>query len=138
MMPRRLVLIEDEDFIRDLYKRQLSLAGFNVDAFPNGTDGLSAVKKNTYDLLLLDIMLPDMSGLDILKHIKSDEALAKLSIILLTNLGQDSVIKEAFKMGADEYLIKASFTPDQMVAEIIAFFAKKAQEAQASSSNAPS
>ncbi len=122
---KRIILIEDEDFIRDLYKRQLDLAGFTTDAFPNGTTGLEALKKNQYDLLLLDVMLPDINGLEILRRIKADQATSGMAVVLLTNLGQESIIKESFALGSVGYLIKASYTPDQIVQEVKNFIEGK-------------
>jgi len=117
-MPKKVLLIEDDEFIRELYKRQLDLGGFFTYAFSNGDDGLKAVLENKYDLILLDIMLPGMNGLDILRNIKQNDATKNIPVIMLSNLGQDAVIKEGFAVGAIGYLIKASFTPDQIVREI--------------------
>lgn len=117
-MQPKILLIEDEDYIRDLYKRQLDLAGLQTDAFANGKDGLTASTQNHYDLLLLDIMLPDTNGLQILKEIKQNNNTKQMPVVLLTNLGQDVIIKEGFELGADGYLIKASLTPNQVVQEV--------------------
>ncbi len=114
----KILLVEDEDFLRELYKRQFEKAGFTMDAFANGKDGLNAALQNTYDLLLLDIMLPDLNGIEILKQVKQNPKAASIPVVLLTNLGQDSVIKEGFKFGATGYLIKAAYTPDQVVREV--------------------
>ncbi len=123
----RIILVEDEDSIRDLYKRQLDLAGFATDAFANGKGGLDALAQpqNKYLIALLDIMLPDINGLQILKEIKQNPAIKNMPVILLTNLGQDVIIKEGFELGAEGYLIKASYTPDQIVQELKNFLAKK-------------
>src|SRR5688572_12041926 len=110
----RLIIIEDEEPIRELYKRQLNLAGLQTDGFTNGKEGLEAIKKTHYDLLLLDIMLPDTNGLEILKQVKADPNTKPLPVLLLTNLGQDAVIKEGFQLGAEGYMIKAAYTPDQI------------------------
>lgn len=115
---KRILLIEDEDFIRDLYKRQLEAAGLQTDAFGNGKDGLEALAGNVYDLILLDIMLPGINGLDVLKRIKENEKTKNIPVVLLTNLGQESVIQEGFALGAKEHIIKASFTPDQIVEKV--------------------
>lgn len=113
--PKKILLVEDEDFIRDLYKRQLSLAGFKTDAFGTGNEGLDAALHNQYDLILLDIMLPGMNGLDILKRIRENEKTKETPVFLLTNLGQESAMKEGTALGATEYIIKAAVTPDQIV-----------------------
>lgn len=114
----KILIIEDEQFIRDIYKRQIEKIGFEVDGFGNGKEGLAALEHGEYNLILLDIMLPDINGLEILKQIKQNPALSKIPVIMLTNLGQDEVIKEGFALGANSYLIKASYTPDQIAAEV--------------------
>ncbi len=116
--PTKILLVEDEDFIRELYKRQLDLSGFSTDVAANGKQAMTALSENKYDLLLLDIMLPDTNGLEILKYVKSDNTLKSILVILLTNLGQEAIIQEGFKMGAEGYLIKASLTPNQVIQEI--------------------
>ncbi len=123
----KILLIEDEDFIRDLYKRQLELAGIPTDAFGMGNDGLNAAHQNptAYDLVLLDIMLPDTNGLQILKDLKQNNATKAVPVILLTNLSQDMLIKEGFELGAEGYLVKAAYTPAQIVQEVKNILAKK-------------
>lgn len=128
----KVLLVEDEEFIRDLFKRQLDLSGFNTDAFANGQDGLAAISKNAYDLVLLDIMLPDINGLQILQNIRQNPASKNIAVVLLTNLGQDAIIKQGFELGADGYLVKAAYTPDQIVQEVKNIMQKKnAQHAAA-------
>lgn len=121
----KVLLVEDEEFIRDLFKRQLDLSGFTTDAFGNGNDGLAALGKNAYDLVLLDIMLPDINGLQILQTIRSKPETKNIAVVLLTNLGQDAVIKQGFELGADGYLVKAAYTPDQIVQEVKNIMQKK-------------
>lgn len=121
----KVLLVEDEEFIRDLFKRQLDLSGFTTDAFGTGQDGLNAIAKNTYDLVLLDIMLPDINGLQILQNIRSNPTTKTVAVVLLTNLGQDAVIKQGFELGADGYLVKAAYTPDQIVQEVKNIMQKK-------------
>jgi CheY-like chemotaxis protein len=118
MNNKRVLLIEDEDYIRDLYKRQLDMDGLPTDAFGTGREGLDAVKKTPYNLILLDIMLPDLNGLQILKEVKNNPQTKAIPVVLLTNLGQDTVIKEGFELGAEGYLIKSSYTPNQIVQEV--------------------
>ena len=129
----KVLLVEDEEFIRDLFKRQLDLSGFATDAFSNGQDGLAAISKNAYDLVLLDIMLPDINGLQILQNIRQNPATKEIAVVLLTNLGQDAVIKQGFELGADGYLVKAAYTPDQIVQEVKNIMAKKSPQAHAPS-----
>lgn len=116
--PKKILLVEDEDFIRELYVRQLTNAGFSVKFAIDGQSGLDMLKSETFDLLLLDIMLPGINGLQLLREFKTQNPNSKMITILLTNLGQEAVIKEGFELGAQAYLIKASYTPDQVVNEV--------------------
>lgn len=115
---KKIILIEDEDFIRELYTRQLSKAGFQVKSAIDGQSGLNLLKTEQFDLLLLDIMLPGMNGLQVLREFKTASPKSAMITILLTNLGQEAVIKEGFELGAQAYLIKASYTPDQVINEV--------------------
>lgn len=115
---KKILLVEDEDFIRELYTRQLTKAGFTVKSAIDGQSGLNTLKAEQFDLLLLDIMLPGMNGLQLLREFKSQNPNSPMITILLTNLGQEAVIKEGFELGAQAYLIKASYTPDQVVNEV--------------------
>ncbi len=133
------MLIEDEDFIRDLYKRQLELAGMPTDAFGLGNEGLNAAHQapSEYELVLLDIMLPDTNGLQILKDLKQNNATKPIPVILLTNLSQDMLIKEGFELGAEGYLVKAAYTPAQIVQEVKNILAKKGSTAPANPAPTP-
>lgn len=115
---KKILLVEDEDFIRDLYNRQLTKAGFVVKTAIDGKAALDLLKQESFDLMLLDIMLPGMNGLQILREYKTQNPNSSMITILLTNLGQEAVIKEGFELGAQAYLIKASYTPDQVVNEV--------------------
>jgi DNA-binding response OmpR family regulator len=114
----RILLVEDEEMIRDLYARQLNKANFYVKPVATGEDGLEALRNETFDLVLLDIMLPGINGLQMLREYKLKHPESKTIVILLTNLGQESVIKEGFDLGAHAYLIKTSYTPDQIIQEV--------------------
>jgi two-component system, OmpR family, alkaline phosphatase synthesis response regulator PhoP len=115
---KKILLVEDETFIADLYKHQLEKSGFAVMVANDGLQGLQTLQTQTFDLLLLDIMLPGMNGLELLRDWKSKNPNNPMIVLLLTNLGQDAIIKEGFSLGAQGYLIKASYTPDQVVNEV--------------------
>lgn len=117
-MGKKIIIIEDETFIADIYAREFTKAGFEVKVANDGQKGLQMLESETFDLLLLDIMLPGIHGLEVLKQWKAKYPESNMPVILLTNLGQDEVIKEAFALGASGYLIKASYTPQQIVTEV--------------------
>jgi two-component system, OmpR family, alkaline phosphatase synthesis response regulator PhoP len=117
-MDKRIVLIEDDDLIRELYLEEFNSEGLHTEGFATGKAGLDAIRHNHYDLLLLDMMLPDTNGLLILKELKSDPATKDLKVVVLTNLGQETVQNEATQLGALGYLIKLSYTPDEIIQEV--------------------
>ena len=115
---KKILLVEDEALIRELYTRQLSKAGFMVKPAATGEEAVQILKAATFDVILLDIMLPGINGLKVLKEFKVLYPNTATIVVLLTNLGQDSIIKEGFDLGASAYLIKTSYTPDQIVSEV--------------------
>lgn len=115
---KKILIIEDEQLIRELYARQLSRAGFFVKAVATAEEALQTLNQEPFDLVLLDIMLPGMNGLQMYRQLKMENPGFNMPVMLLTNLGQESVIKEGFELGASAYLIKSSYTPDQVVQEV--------------------
>lgn len=116
----RVLLIEDEFYIRDLYKGILESAGINVDLAPDGNEGLSAAQSNPA-LILLDIMLPGLNGLEVLKNLKQNPATKGIPVVLITNLGQEDVIREAFNLGAQGYLLKVHLSAKDLIDEVNKF-----------------
>ncbi len=114
----RILLIEDDPLILDMYKTRLEEEGFTVLATAVGTEGLSLAEKEKPDIILLDIILPELDGFSILNTLKNKNVTKKIPVLLLTNLGQDSDIAKGKTLGAQEYLVKANFTPTQIVEEI--------------------
>jgi len=117
-MKKKILLIEDDELIREMYEGELKKAGFEVSAVTTGEEGLKTLEQETFDLILLDIMLPGINGLEILKQLKQNPKMRNLKVVLLTNLGQETVIKQGFELGATGYLIKAAYNPDQIVQEV--------------------
>lgn len=123
---KKILLIEDDFFIRDIYTKSFTNAGYSVDIAIDGHEALEKVKTSAYDIILLDIMLPKITGIDVLRSFRAPNSpVENIPIFLLTNLGQDDIIKEAFKIGADGYLLKAHLKPQEIVGEINSFFAEK-------------
>lgn len=106
MNPVRILIVEDEPAIADNLSALLTAKGHKVATCFEGADGVARARKETFDLLLLDVMLPRMSGLDVCKLLKSDPKTAKLKIVMVTGLGRMGDVEEAFRAGADDYLIK--------------------------------
>jgi CheY-like chemotaxis protein len=124
-MAQRILVIEDDQFLRELYDELLREEGYEVELASDGQEGLDKVSRGGYDLILLDIMLPKIDGLEILRRLR-DKPPEKPNgaTVLLTNLGQDSIIKEGFNLGASGYLIKSAMNPDQVLSEVKVFLSK--------------
>ena len=115
----RILIVEDDQFLREFYQELLQSEGYTVDVAPDGEIASNKVHQGDFHLILLDIMLPKKDGLQILRENKMAPSLKPNGkIVMLTNLGQDAVIKEAFQLGAVGYLIKSSLNPDQVLNEI--------------------
>lgn len=124
-MSKKILLVEDEVFIRELYELALTQHGFSVDCAEDGELALQKLTQTSpaYDLVILDIMLPKLDGISVLKQMKMHDSKTKdIPVFLLTNLGLDSVIKQALSLGAQKYFIKANFLPKDIVREIDLFF----------------
>ena len=121
----KILIVEDDTFLRELYQELLTEEGYSVETAADGEDGEKKIKAGGLDLVLLDIMLPKKDGLGILKALSDDEKKKIGQIVMLTNLGQDAVIKQCFEAGAAGYLIKSAFTPDQILHEVRVFLNKK-------------
>lgn len=114
----KVLLIEDEESIREIYKSELELAGFQIDGFEMGKDGLAAFKNNAYDLVVLDILLADINGLDVLKEMRGDSLKKDTPILLMTTVTQEIIVKKGLALGATAYLQKDIITPDKLVDKI--------------------
>lgn len=120
---KRILLVEDDFYIRDIYERTLKSAGYDVDRAIDGEEALQKAKDSFYDLILLDIMLPKITGIDVLRFLRQEGSkVQNIPIFMITNLGQDNIIKEAFKIGADGYLIKSQVKVEDLITEINKIF----------------
>lgn len=114
-----ILIIEDDRFIGEMYVLSLRQAGYTVDWHTSGKDGLEAALTKTYDLILLDIMLPEESGVDVLNELRGGtDKIPHSRIIVLTNFDQDDESRSDMQSKADAYLIKADITPRKLL-EII-------------------
>lgn len=113
-MATRILCIEDEFFISELYTRALQKAGYEVTVALNGDDGLELARTNRYDVILLDLMVPGMNGTHILAHLRAPDSTVKSKIIITTNLEQDEHERQEMEKLADGYLIKADITPKEL------------------------
>lgn len=114
-----VLCIEDDRFIGEMYVRSLKKAGYDVDWVVDGNDGLITARNKDYDVILLDVMLPERRGTDILEALRGKEDLIPHSrVIVLTNFEQDDESRIAMQQHADAYLIKAEITPKKLISVI--------------------
>jgi CheY-like chemotaxis protein len=113
---KTILFIEDDKPIAEMYARVLEREGFTVEYAYNGAEGLHKAQSKHYDLILLDIMMPEMSGIEVLKLLRGDDGKGSpdTKIVILTNLAQDKTSQEALKSQADGYIIKADIVPSQL------------------------
>lgn len=118
-MINRILIIDDDLFIREIYEDVLKKAGYDVEAAKNGEEGYSKLHSGGYSLALLDMRMPDLSGLEVLDRIqKNPPILPNGPVVLLTNMGFDQDAEDGMKKGANSYLVKAELTPDQLLENI--------------------
>ncbi|OGK21970.1 hypothetical protein A3C23_00355 [Candidatus Roizmanbacteria bacterium RIFCSPHIGHO2_02_FULL_37_13b] len=118
-MAKKILLVDDDQYLRELYTEVLQTAGYEVTTAIDGEQALNTIVKGGYDLILLDIMMPRLDGIGVLKSLKDKTInLPNGPIVLLTNLAHDPVILEATSLGAKTYLIKADITPDQLLVKV--------------------
>jgi len=115
---RNILLIEDDQFLSSLLKTKLEKLGYVVQAIYDGLSALDYLKDNKPDLILLDIILPGLSGFEVLKKIKDDAKTKPIPVIIISNLGQEEDVKIGKEMGAVEYFIKAKISIDDLVKKI--------------------
>ncbi len=117
-MPKNILIIEDDKFLRELIVRKVINEGFDVSEAIDGEEGIKKIKEEKPDMILLDLILPSIDGFEVLSRMKEDSALSSIPVIILSNLGQKEDIDRGMKLGATDYLIKAHFTPGEIIEKI--------------------
>ena len=121
MNPKKILVVEDEDYLSDLYKEILEDQGYFVETVKDGNDAMVKMRTGGWDLVLLDIILPGMDGIEIMKNLKQKPPLVpNKKVIFLTNLDKDKEMQEAQKLG-DDYIIKSTVTPKSLIEKIHKF-----------------
>jgi len=115
---KKLLLVEDDPFIRDIYNIKFSQDGFEVSIAENGVEALKKMEQFIPDIILLDIIMPYMDGMETLKNIRSKDEWKKIPVIMLTNISEKEKITESEDYGINDYLIKSYFTPSEVVQKV--------------------
>lgn len=114
----KILLVDDDEFLLDMYSVKFKEAGFDIEIANSGEAALEKIRKETYDAILLDIIMPALDGFEVLQQMKKENLLSKSVIVVLSNLGQKEDIERGMYLGANDYIIKAHFTPREVVEKI--------------------
>ena len=114
----KVLLVEDDGFIVRAYRDGLERAHFSVTTANNGVEAMEKVRADRPDIILLDMILPEKNGFEVLEELHLDPQLASVPVIILTNLGQESDIKKGKELGAVDYLIKADVSLKEVVERV--------------------
>lgn len=113
-MGKRVLIVEDDTALYTMYAMELSIKGYDVSNVADGALGLEAVKTRRPDLVLMDLMLPNKNGLQILEEIKNDPEVKTTKVVMLTNFGNDENISRALELGAEDYIMKYNIVPSEL------------------------
>lgn len=113
-----ILLAEDDSLLANMYKTKFTREGFQVLTAEDGEETLKIALEQKIDFMILDIMMPKLSGIDVLKKLRQDPRGAKLPVLVLSNLAQEKEAQEAIQLGAKEFLVKANLTPSQVVLKV--------------------
>lgn len=119
----KILLIEDDSLIIKIYTTRLVADGFQVLSASNGEEGIRIAEQERPDLILLDIMMPKMDGFTVLESLRNHDALKHIPIIVYSNLAQESEMKRALELGANEFIVKANISPTELVNKMKSYLA---------------
>lgn len=115
---KKILLVDDDTSLRQLYKLELERRGYSVIEAGDGEEGLDKAAHEKPDLILLDIMMPKLDGVAMLGRLKVDVITANLPVVMLTNFGQENLVKQSFSLGAADYILKYKVTPAEMADKV--------------------
>lgn len=115
---RKILIVEDDEFLRSLTAKRLEREGYKVVVAVDGESAIGIANTEKPNLVLLDLLLPGISGFDVLTKLRADSAFASTPVVVFSNLGQREDIEKAKKLGATDFLIKANFTLDDVIVKI--------------------
>lgn len=114
----KILIIEDDVFFQKFYRSQLAAQGFEIEVGSNGNEGLKKIKEFCPDVILLDIIMPEKDGFEVLETLNKDNSISKLHILVFSTLGQEKDIKRALELGAKGYVNKGFFDFNTLLAKI--------------------
>ena len=117
-MPKKILIIEDDSFLRELLTKKFVEENYKVIPAVDGEEGIKKAKEEKPDLILLDLILPGVQGYEVMAEIKENPDTSKIPIVVISNLGQKEEVEKGLKLGAVEFLIKAHYTPDEIIDKV--------------------
>ena len=117
-MPKKILIIEDEELLYNLLERKLNEKGYQASIAKDGAEGMKMIKEIKPDLVLLDIVMPNKNGFEVMDEIQTDEKLKHIPIIVISNSGQPVEIDKAKELGAKDWLIKTEFDPQEVIEKV--------------------
>ena len=117
-MKAKILIVDDDQFILDMYMLKFKNEGYDAESAMDGVETLRKSKENSPDVILLDIVLPHMDGFEILQKLKEQGALERSKVIMLTNVGEKKDVEKGLALGAVDYIVKAHFTPSEVVKKV--------------------
>jgi DNA-binding response OmpR family regulator len=124
-MAKKILIVEDEKILADMYEESFRQRGFDVAVAFSAEQGITLAKREKPDIVLLDILLPVGSGIAFLRAKKDDPAIALIPVVVFSNYDDPETKREAAELGALEYLLKTSFTPQQIIERVEQFLSSQ-------------
>jgi DNA-binding response OmpR family regulator len=114
----KVLIVEDDTFISEIYAQTLLQAGFEVDTANTGTIAVERIAQGKPDMVLLDIMLPDFDGFEVLERVNKEKLEVRMPIIVVSNLSNEESVSKAMGLGVQDYMVKANVTPKDIAARV--------------------
>ena len=121
----KVLLVDDDEFLLDMYSVELKSQGFTVDTASKGELAIEKLEQNTYDAVLLDIVMPHLDGYGVLQRIRGEHLAGEPIVLMLSNLGQKEGMERVVEQGANDYIVKAHVTPKEVAEKVSYHLAKK-------------
>lgn len=115
---KKILIVDDEEILRKIYSDRLTFEGFTVETGADGEEALAKIRTSPPNLVLLDILMPKLNGLQVLEQLSADSTLKTIPVIVLSNVANDENIKKALSLGAKDYLLKTNFSPNEIINKI--------------------
>nr|KKS47509.1 MAG: Two-component response regulator [Candidatus Giovannonibacteria bacterium GW2011_GWF2_42_19] len=127
-MDKKILIVDDDEFLLEMYALKFKDSGFDVDSAKGGEETLAKLREGARpDIMLLDVVMPVMDGFEVLRIAKKENLIPKTIVVILTNLGQKEDVDKGMALGADDYIVKAHFTPSEVVRRAVGLIESKSK-----------